>query len=147
MYKIQRGRAFVAPLVVVRCRRRVDPSWRRSAPLLLAPSALYGKPVCVFFSFSKMFSYTHNHARRSVMANVNYFHVHSHTHAKTHARKHSCQQAVCHVGLQIDHEPSARLYSSLLKSPGGDAQYMLIFINAPRDVQSTISLGSIRVPD
>jgi hypothetical protein len=53
------------------------------------------------------------------MANVNYFHAHTRTHGKkTHARKHSCQQADCHVGLQIDHEPSARYIRCFLSFLG-----------------------------
>lgn len=57
--------------------------------------------------------------------------THTRTHAKTHARKHSCQQAVCHVGLQIDHEPSARYIRCItLGYLSRETRNILIFITA-----------------
>lgn len=50
--------------------------------------------------------------------------THTRTHAKTHARKHSCQQAVCHVGLQINHEPSAHYIRCFRMPEERDAEYV-----------------------
>lgn len=96
------------------------------------------------------------HLRANLFAFL-YFHVHitmrgeaswqtsiTSTHTRIHsqknarARKHSCQQADCHVGLQIDHEPSARYIRRhvVYGCPTSDVEYdnfgFFFFAKKPR---------------
>lgn len=80
------------------------------------------------FFFSLLCFHIHITMRGEASWQTSITFTHTRTHAKTHARKHSCQQAVCHVSLQIDHEPSAR-YIHCARMP---EEYAITFITPRR---------------
>lgn len=109
-YKIRWGRATTMFAI-----RHVGPAWLLSARSS-SVSPLSAANLFAFFS-SSFFLCFHIHItmRGEASWQTSITSTHTRTHSqKTHARKHTlCQQAVCHVSLQIDPWTIGTLYSSL----------------------------------